>query len=264
MLSKVSPHILLFGGSGFLGRVLHRELLQAGAKISLVPREFDFVNQEMTSNHMEVKPSVLISTAWISNRSKGYLYDIENFRWVEKHIEISLFCFRNNLKLVIPGTCLEYVGQLDVPYIASKSQLLSYLQSNLPSEAFLWIRFFYLFSQDERRPRLIADALNSIEKRIPLQVRCTETKHDFIEVRDAAMQTVKMLFEQYHGIWDVGSGQLRSNNELLSKIENLEIKSAAEELTFEKQQVLWSGAATKLMTDYSHFLTYTNQFFSSI
>jgi hypothetical protein len=96
------------------------------------------------------------------------------------------------------------------------------------------------------------------------QVQNLEAKHDYIELQDAVQQTTEMIFNNYHGIWDIGSGSLRSNAQLLSKITGLQVKSEPEHRQHSDFQVSWSGPAMKLIPNHSEFNNSTNQFFDSL
>jgi len=263
LLSEL-PRIMFFGSTGFLGSALCQGLLEKGVEVSLVSRNLEILTEETFGQQRRTGPTTFISAAWISNSKKGYLYDDKNFEWAKKHIEIAKFCQRNNFRLIIPGTCLEYLDRKDVPYIASKLKVLDYLQENFPAHGFLWIRYFYIFSLNDRRPRIVAEALRSSEEGRVFQVQNLEAKHDYIELQDAVQQTTEMIFNNYHGIWDIGSGSLRSNAQLLSKITGLQVKSEPEHRQHSDFQVSWSGPAMKLIPNHSEFNNSTNQFFDSL
>ena len=255
---------MLFGGTGFLGSALYQGLLKKDIEVSLVSRNLEILREETVGQQVGTVPTIFISTAWISNSNKGYLFDDENFDWTKRHIEIAKYCLRNNFRLIIPGTCLEYLERKDIPYIASKLKVLDYLQDNFPAHGFLWIRYFYIFSLNDRRPRLVAEALKSSEEERVFQVRSLEARHDYIELQDAVRQTIEMIFNNYHGIWDIGSGSLRSNAQLLSKINGLQVESDIEHREPYDLQVSWSGPAMKLIPNHSEFNISTDQFFGSL
>lgn len=214
---------LMLGSSGFLGSSLKKSLTDSGQAVIELPRDFLDNSQgarELTSARI---PTTLISMAWSSNAYTGYQNDEINFVWRDRHRRIVDWCLMNNVRCVIPGTCLEYLENSESLYVKAKRQLLKHIQETLAVQNYLWVRYFYVFSLSAARPRVIRSALDSKSADNPFLVRNPTMSHDYVELNDAINQSMALILSNSCGVHDVGSGILRSNRLLLSKIPGIRI-----------------------------------------
>jgi nucleoside-diphosphate-sugar epimerase len=260
---QTDMRIILFGASGFLGSTLISSLNQKGIEVAIVEGNLLRMNSACGIGDSD-KRTIVVSMAWVSNSKVNYLYSNDNFFWLEKHKEISEFCFQHNFELVIPGTCLEYSNKVTIPYIEAKLKLHNYLTENFPADKLLWLRYFYVFSLAHRRPGLIRDALKAKSDSKPFIISNLQGCHDYIEVRDAIAQTIELITGLNSGVWDIGAGRTRSNLDILSRIRNLYIVESSEVEHSNKPMISWEGSAKKLIPKHTQFTTHTNQFFSTL
>ena len=258
------PRIILLGSNGFLGSHLYSSLLSQGYLVIRAERDLAFFERYHSGSKLDKRKTIVISMAWSSNSRNGYLNNPENLIWAKKHMEIAKYCLRNDYVFVVPGSCLEYGQNQSVEYVRSKIQLRRYLEENMPTDKYLWLRYFYVFSLAHRRPGLIRDALEAKRDSKRFIISNLKGRHDYIEVRDAVAQTIELIKGLYSGVWDIGVGRTRSNLDILSRIGDLEIVESCDLENSNKPRIGWEGSAKKLILNHTQFTTHTNQFFDTL
>ena len=259
--SKV--RVVLLGSTGFLGSHLYSAMLHNGFFPEKVNFDISQIQDKFSSPSRNSQVNFLISMAWCSNRNQNYLDSSENFSWAERHIEIAKFCIENDIFLLIPGTCLEYCSSGTSAYVESKKEVKKFLDENMSADRYLWLRYFYIFSLENRRPGLLRDALMARDERRPFSINNSESRHDFIEVRDAVEQTLKIIHSGSHGVWDIGSGIVRSNLELLSRIQNLEVVPSSLNSGLGRPTQSYEEGAKLLISNHRQLSRYTDEFFGT-
>lgn len=256
--------ILLLGSKGFLGSHLHSNLIDLGYSVVCAESDLAYLESHHRRSKNDNRETIVISMAWSSNSKKGYLHSPENSMWATKHIEIAKYCLKEDFFFVVPGSCLEYGENQEVEYVKSKIQLRRFLEENMPSRQYLWLRYFYIFSIAHRRPGLVREALDAKSKSSPFSISNIRGHHDYIEVRDAVAQTIELIENLYTGVWDIGTGRTRSNLEILSRIKDLDIIETIEVKDPSKPLIGWEGSAKKVIPNHTNFTTHTNQFFGTL
>lgn len=253
---------MILGHTGFLGSMLVKKLEHEGSSVQILSRSFPYDNLEVKGILNEDEERTLISTAWISNRNMNYQASQLNYEWLARHRDIITFCKGNQFKLVLPGSCLEYVPDSKSPYVCSKRDLLEFLREAMSQNQFLWLRYFYIFSNEFRRPRLMREALES--KDVGMQFRVGEPylKHDYIEIRDAVRQTFYHIQKFNGGVKDVGTGKLRTNLDLVSRVNTVEIPDTGGRLNGYRQNASWHKAAKTEFKDDREMSLETESFFN--
>lgn len=146
----------------------------------------------------------------------GYEYDSANVDWAEATIQFAEMCGRQGVWFVGCGSGIELDPSADrTPYIAAKGQVREALMYGGADLSWTWLQPHWVFSVDQRRPRVLAEALKATargEKFIPNK---PNTLHDFIEVADVASGMLTVLSQGFLGVQDLASGQRRSVGALL-------------------------------------------------
>lgn len=232
--------VLITGATGFIGRQCIKLLNQLNVEIHAVTSQ-DIIDNDITFHKVnlldtskiynlfkDTKPDYLLHLAWVTDHTK-YWSDISNLDWVQSSIEmIKMFKKFNGKKIVVAGTCAEYdwnyglCTELLTPlkpfsfYGVCKKSLYDILVkfSDEYELDYSWARIFFVYGPFENKNKLIPYIINSLldNKKAycanPYQVR------DFIHIEDAASILVKLLFSEYRGPINVGSGESVSIEEI--------------------------------------------------
>lgn len=254
--------VALIGENGFLGSQLLREFLNMNVDVQIISTK-DLRRQDWElDNLLRQKTDLFISMAWLSNNVSNYQNSNGNFEILEKHKKIVDYCTEREIRLLLPGTCLEKQISASNPYIDSKRQLLEYLTKNYERSKYLWIRYFYIFSLSAARPRIISEALKAKRNNEVFQIINPLGEHDYLEVRDSISQTMYAILQNRSGIWDIGSGKLRANAKLIEKIPGLQFNALSNEPS--SSSANYHEIATKLVSRDSFYTRFTDEFFDSI
>jgi len=256
--------IILLGSTGFLGSQLHSNLVSQGYLVELADRSLTFLERKEPRSKLDGRKTLVISMAWSSNRRSDYLNNPENAIWTQKHIEIAQYCIKHDYFLVVPGSCLEYGDNESNEYVKSKIQLRKFLEENMPTDKYMWLRYFYVFSLANRRPGLIREALEARSQFKQFNADNIKSRHDYIEVRDAIRQTTELINGLNYGVWDIGTGTTRSNLDLLSRIKNLNFIEKVNVESTNRPRIVWEGSAKKLILNHTQFTSHTSEFFGTL
>lgn len=228
------PKVLVTGATGFLGRACLRALKESGAEIvgtyrGDIPEGYDFVTwaqadltdpaaiQALCAAH---QPSHLLALAWYMG--PGNQQAVENFRWLQHSIDL-LFAFAEagGERVTFCGSCMEYDWSLEEPFVEEASRLTPDTEYGAAKTALYrvfeplcsklglsgsWGRPYFLYGPGENPRRLAADVIISLlEGREAL---CTHgrQKRDFLHVDDVADAMVRLLWSDYEGALNIGSG----------------------------------------------------------
>ena len=187
-------------------RNVHGDLLAPGSVASSLERE---------------KPDQLLHLAWNPTGSTDYDVDVRNALWVEGSLELARCCSEQGIQFFGVGTCLEYTTPADdTPYLASKRALFAGLSEAVGLDEFTWIRPFWIVSKSDRRPRLVADALDALAQGRDFVPRNPQHRRDFIEISDVAAALTAVLVNRAVGVIDIGAGETRTVGHLLRSVLN--------------------------------------------
>lgn len=225
--------VLLTGASGFIGRHVLNQLVDAGIVVVVVGRSRpigytgDFIEADLlrTKDYsglvQRAGASHLIHLAWYAEHGQYWTSPL-NLRWVEASIRlVEAFCAAGGQKVVIAGTCAEY----DWSYGFCREDLTPLTPTTLYGAAkdatrrlidavckdhqtqFVWGRIFLPSGKGEDSRRLIPSLIDVFQgKRPPFGVNANAYR-DFLHVRDVANGFIRLLLSGGQGSYNIASGQ---------------------------------------------------------
>jgi hypothetical protein len=214
--------ILVTGGTGLLGRKLISnsdiDFVKFGSEIDLLADGAPSLIVELAKKH---GCETLLHLAWRSNSVPDYDKSLENSQWVSVSIQIARECAENGISFVGLGTGLEEDFSIHSEYVQSKRELRGLLQKEIGSESMAWIRPFYIFDIQEKRPRIV-EALFKQSGLDPLVIRFGSSEIDYISSLDVATGITEAISANLCGTIDIGSGHLITNRAFVNAVCNNE------------------------------------------
>lgn len=161
------------------------------------------------------RPAALLHTAWLRTGTKAYEFDPKNHVWAEGTYQLAAECCRRGIWFIGVGTGLEYAGSRTDAYTQSKIRLRESLERFGPSLDLTWLRVFWVLAPQAGRPRVLGQFLEAKQLGAEFRLREADRRLDFIHLDDVASAMQCVLRNQLKGDLDVGSGSLRSVQQLL-------------------------------------------------
>ena len=167
---------------------------------------------------------------------------------------------------MIPGTCLEYSEMAQSTYVMAKRRLYSEIKSRDYGITFYWPRIFYAFSAIHQRPRILREALNARKKGSFFELKYPNEQHDYIEMMDVGLQLKSVLDVAITGTWDIGTGVLHSNRELVEQLGffNVSVPSNSQEVVDPRVADSWNFPAREKIPNHECQIENTVRYFSRI
>lgn len=234
----MTRRVLLTGATGFVGRQIHRALVERGAAVRVVVRDgrMPAVDDSRPAERVISTPDLFAESAdWWMDASEGVDTIVHAAWYAEpgKYLEspLNLACLRGTLELATGavrarvrrfvgiGSCAEYdmsVGTLTVetplrpasPYAAAKAAAYLALAGILPALGveLAWCRLFYLYGEGEDERRLVPYLRSRLAAGEEAELTSGTQVRDFLDVRDAGRMIAECALSDRQGAINVCSG----------------------------------------------------------
>jgi nucleoside-diphosphate-sugar epimerase len=179
------------------------DLLEPGVPTALVER---------------VRPAVVVYLAWRASGSPDYRESADNERWLQATRELARACGSVGTLLLATGTPLDRAVDSPDAYSSAKARLWHELRTAIDEGVIGWLRPYYVFDEELRRPALLAHALAARDQGTRVALRTPGSEHDFIHAADVGSAVVLAARHRLAGELPIGSGRLRRVCDLVSAL----------------------------------------------
>jgi UDP-glucuronate decarboxylase len=199
--------VLVTGGDGWIGKFCVKILEDRGyhvVKWKNWYNSFGLANSIML-NH---QPKYLLHLAW-DVTPNIFWENPKNVEWFKRSISLVTEFQKCGVKVVVAGTCAETTNTL---YGRCKKSLRDILweYSYITGLELGWGVIFYPYGPYERPEKFIPSTIISLLGDTKVTVNHPHQMIDFIHVEDVAGALVVLLESEVSGIFDIGSGDIRS------------------------------------------------------
>lgn len=240
-----SPHVLLSGASGLIGRQCVPALLAAGYRVTVLSRsgaapngaialQVDLLDHATTQAAVrEAKATHLLHLAWHAGARDRWTSPA-NLDWVSATFAlVQAFAASGGKRAVGVGSCAEYDWSAvtlreDTPlrpatlYGGAKAAAGLALTKAAPALnlSFAWARPFFCYGPGELPGRLFGDLVKGLQAGEP--VACTDgvQRRDFLHTADIAAALTALLASDVQGPVNVASGEAIAVRDLIMEAAN--------------------------------------------
>lgn len=228
--------ILITGGTGFLGRQLFFEAKKRGFAVTLICRKepekeiFELADDIIYSKDLfeeshlwweEALKNIdfVIHAAWYVAPGV-YLNSTKQLDCLEGSLRFAKASTKTKLKKFLAiGTCFEYDLDFDLLststplkpnslYSASKASLFIMLDRLFSQTKidFIWPRLFYLYGEGDDENRLHGYITKQVATGEKILLGDGSKIRDYMDVKDAARETLQLLSQKTSGAYNICSG----------------------------------------------------------
>ena len=239
--------ILITGSTGFIGSHLIKKLLSHKYEILIISRskkikkikniKYCFSDLRNINKKIDIikkfDPKVCVHLAWTGIPE----YNLKNCKsnFIDNLVFINSLKSLNLKKIIISGSCMEYGDISNHVKEVQSSQHLNqfgitkkYIQE-LYFNAFknektkiIWCRIFYVYGPGQRSRSLIPSIMSEVKKNKILILENPKISNDYIYIDDIIEAFYLFINKNAkEGIYNLSSGKLTNNNELLNIIMSL-------------------------------------------
>ena len=235
--------VLIFGGTGFLGRQISKVLISDGCDVVAIGRNFSqglntkFIMGDLSDKQrvFEIinmfKPKIVINAAWYTSQND---YRNSSLNYIYRDNAINLVDICNNLKisrLITLGSCAEYgtdqqaaiAGSTQLNpqdlYSESKVEVFKYTSKNYEHD-WVWARVFQPYGISQDKNRLIPYIIKCFSDGVEPNIKYPENYSDWITSRDVGSAISFIIEKQLSNELDIGSGTLTTNFEITEMLRN--------------------------------------------
>ena len=217
----MAAHALITGASGLVGSwVLHHwgddtgttplpvrhadvDLLVPGSAAELVAR---------------TEPTQVVHLAWSASGRTDYRTTDDNDRWVDATLELVEAARAAGAGVWLTGTAVDDEADASDAYARSKARLRTSVRSDIEQGTLGWLRPYYVFDEQRRRPAVVDLATSARERGETLHLRSPHQSHDFVHASDVGRAIVTAVARDLRGEIQIGSGRLHTVAELVTRL----------------------------------------------
>jgi nucleoside-diphosphate-sugar epimerase len=239
--------VLVFGGTGFLGRWIANNLVVNGFAVTCIGRKtpdnstINFINgnifdkQEVAKVIKFIEPKIVINAAWYT-AVDDYRSNELNYLYRDCSIDLVNTCSAFKIpNLITLGSCAEYgLNQPEADdnlsvlnpqdlYSESKIRVFKHI-SETYEHKWVWARVFQPYGIDQDSRRLIPYLIKSYTDRIDPKLKYPNNFSDWITSRDVGRAIGFILEKSILNEVNIGSGVGTTNQEI-SEILKFKIKN---------------------------------------
>ena len=232
--------IAILGSRGFLGKPIADHFSIAGWKVERLSRartrDTDesvsyadiFDEESLTEMLSNVKPHVVLSTAWDTEHGKFWTSDL-NEAYRDATLRFAQMCFENDVETFVglgtmseygssPGYCDADVTPLVSSDIYSKYKIetgmrLRDLGDKYGKQAH-WARIFQAFGPNEKTERFVPGLISKLRDNEYFSIRTPNHEMDWIHTSEVASAILYAVENEFDHFIDVGTGMGTSVREL--------------------------------------------------
>ncbi|HZL30490.1 MAG TPA: NAD(P)-dependent oxidoreductase [Pseudolabrys sp.] len=246
----MTRHVLLTGGTGFVGRQVLTALAKAGVHVRVVLRAGSEARIPSIANVEDIiftndifaesadwwanacsGVDTVVHVAWYAEPGK-YLQSARNLDCLEGTLRLARGAAQRGVRRFVGvGTCFEYdltggVLTVDTPlrpltsYAGTKAATFQALSQWLPAQGvdFAWCRLFYLYGDGEDKRRLVPYIRACLAAGEAAELTTGKQIRDFLDVREAGRLIAEISLSDHTGPVNVCSGMPVTVRELAESI----------------------------------------------
>ena len=238
--------ILIFGGSGFIGKNLINKfsskdlilIISNKSKIKSKNRNIKTIKQDLLQplkkDIINFQPDIIYNLCWYGIPNFNFSNCIINLR-ISMNIINNLKRFKNLKKIIFAGSCKEYLESskkineksnlnLIDEFSITKNFIKSYLIyfCNLHKIKYNWVSIFYVYGRYQRKASLIPYLVSSIKNKKKIKINNMYYKCDFIYIDDLVefLNLLKIKINQ-NGVFNIGHSKLYSVQDVIKIIHKI-------------------------------------------
>lgn len=162
----------------------------------------------------DIKYDCLIHLAWPRNASPDSPSQLTTIAPHFNFLKLAVDCGIKDI--TIAGSCLE---PYESCYYAIAKKSLHEALMLIPDVRLKWLRYFYVYGENQRKHSLYAQLIRAIENKDSVfRMSHGQQERDFIPVADAARCTVDVAEGDITGTFDIGTGKSQKVIDFVTKI----------------------------------------------
>ncbi|MDA8705500.1 NAD(P)-dependent oxidoreductase [Litoricolaceae bacterium] len=248
MSLKSHARVLVTGSTGFIGRYVLSLLDEDGVvtiatgrgeRPNWLSQQISWIKGDLTKESdrskvlTESQPTHIIHLAWFTE--PGAFWNNEaNLNWVIATLDlVQKFSFLGGKHVICAGSCAEYQWdsgikheirtKIDPSSLFGVSKVACYRVLSKYAEnvgiTLGWGRIFFVYGPGEQEGRLVPSIISALKDGRVINVTSGRLIRDYLHVRDVARCFIQMLYCEYHGVINIGSGESIALHKIMKIIE---------------------------------------------